>query len=220
MRFAKHMLLTVLLLCASLVQAAAPQVDLTNVVRVRVGSSWGSGAYLGQRLVLSCAHLFRGEGVMVGDVWFSSGEHHAFILRQIDHQWDQSVLELRSQPTARGLPLATTNPRPGETLYAYGYGGDNKVMVTTGRVVGFRATSEYPQVNDWLEMSGRVDSGSSGGPILDQYGRVVGNLWGVSAQAPYQTVGVITGRTRRFLLPWNAQLEAHAISNGWPPGGT
>ena len=41
--------------------AASPAQITSSVVRIQVGDSVGSGAYLGDRLVLSCAHLFAGE---------------------------------------------------------------------------------------------------------------------------------------------------------------
>jgi|GEM_PF-3855935 len=223
----KHLAALAILLLVCVAAAADQRIDTTNVVRICVVDSspersWGSGAYLGQKLVLTCAHLFDDTSSIQGNVWFSDGEQHAFILRQIDHQWDQAVLELRTQPRGKtGLPIATRNPQIGDTVYAYGYGQDNIVYVTEGRVVNYKAAQAYPQTTDWLEMSGRVDQGSSGGPIVNAAGQIVGNLWGVSVNAPYQTVGVLAGRTRRFLLPWNAKLEAYAISQGWcPPGGT
>jgi len=215
-----------LLLLASAVGADS-RIDTRNVVRICVVEdsperSWGSGAYLGERLVLTCAHLFEAGSSIQGNVWFSDGEQHQFILRQIDHRWDQAVLELRSQPRGKtGLPIAARNPQVGEKVYAYGYGKSDIVHVTEGRVSGYRSTQAYPQTTDWVKMTGRVESGSSGGPIVNEHGQIVGNLWGVSDSAPYHTVGVLASRTRRFLLPWNARLEAYAISQGWcPPGGT
>ena len=223
----KHLAALAILLLVCVAAAADHRIDTTNVVRICVVDSspersWGSGAYLGQKLVLTCAHLFDDTSSIQGNVWFSDGEQHAFILRQVDHQWDQAVLELRSRPRGKtGLPLAARNPRVGDKLYAYGYGKSDTVHVTEGRVAGYRSTQAYPQTTDWVKMTGRVESGSSGGPIVNEDGQIVGNLWGVSDSAPYHTVGVLAGRTRRFLLPWNAKLEAHAISQGWcPPGGT
>lgn len=199
-------------------------IDPQNVVRIRivngVEQSWGSGAYLGERVVLTCAHLFRDGPAIEGDVWFGDGSRHRFICRQINHTWDQAVLELDSTPKAKGLPLARSNPDVGDLVYAYGYGAGNRVMVTSGIVKQYSGPGNNP--TDWVEMTGRVDQGSSGGPICNAAGEVIGNLWGVgqAARGAFQTIGVMTGRTRRFLLPWNARLEAHAISQGWPPGGS
>jgi hypothetical protein len=179
-----------------------------SVVRVKIGSSLGSGAYLGDRLVLTCAHLFRGEGTIEGYVWFPNGERHRCIARTIDNVWDQAVLELRTNSARPALRLASSNPQQGDDLYAYGYGRGSRVMVTRGKVVGYKACSTSTRSADWLEMSGRADEGSSGGPIVNSNGRLVGNLWGTDG---YRVIAVSCGRTRRFLLPWNARLAGTAI---------
>ena len=62
---------------------------------------------------------------------------------------------------------------------------------------------------DWFELDNQVQSGSSGGPALTADGKLVGNLWGAGSGV---TVAVSCGRTRRFLLPWNARLEAWRLA--------
>jgi hypothetical protein len=220
LRFFLPMILMIFLSLSAWSPATAQDPIAPNVVRILVRNgnttSAGSGAYLGRRIVLTCYHIFNDGPSIEGLVYFRDGTEHRFVAKQFNKDWDQAVLELKSDPTQTGLPLASRNPEIGEPVTAYGYGGGNRVMKTEGTVVSFTGASRYPGVTDWVEMSGRVDSGSSGGPIINAQGEVVGNLWGCSKDPQNMvTVGVLTGRTRRFLLPWNAQLEAHAISQGW-----
>lgn len=218
----KPLLMLLLSVISTWTWAAHPG-NTSAVVRLVVtndgSSSYTSGAYLGNRVVLTCYHLFADGPRIVGGCYFPDGQRVAFVARQLDPRWDQAVLELAEDPGRPGLPLATANPQVGEPVYAYGYGQDSRVYVTTGTVQRYTtAVNNGPP--DWVVMTGRVDQGSSGGPILNARGEVIGNLWGTANHGEWTTVGVMTGRTRRFLLPWNAGLEAHAIKYGLYPANS
>jgi len=206
-----------------LLVASLPAAELANsVVRIRVDDgTYGSGAYLGDRLVLTAAHLFRDapKEQKDGDVWFTDGSQYRYSWQAINDHWDQALVELTTVPNRPGAPLATKNPAIGEVVYAYGYGKSNRVEVTAGRVLRYDSPAPGSPA-DWLVMSGRVNDGSSGGPIFNRYGEVVGNLWGTSTRDEIRTVGLVMGRTRRFLLPWNARLEGQALASGMYPRGS
>ena len=209
-------LATLVLLLASLASGQDP----ANVVRIQCGSSVGSGVYLGDRLCLSCAHLFEGERSRQVAVTFPSGRSFFGTGVKIDGTWDQSLIELTSTPDESGARLASANPQPGETLTSAGYDHGQTLRLRTGRLTGY-LTARSGQPRDWLDMTSQVVSGCSGGPIYNARGEVVGNLWGAGQGT---TVGLMCGRTRRFLLPWNARLEAYwltqrgggcIVSGGW-----
>ena len=195
--------------------------DPANVVRIQCGSSVGSGMYLGDRLCLSCAHLFEGERSRQVAVTFPSGRSFFGTGVKIDGTWDQSLIELTGTPDEPGARLASANPQPGETLTSAGYDHGQTLRLRTGRLTGY-LTARSGQPRDWLDMTTQVVSGCSGGPIYNAQGEVVGNLWGAGQGT---TVGLMCGRTRRFLLPWNARLEAYwlaqcggggrIVSGGW-----
>lgn len=194
--------LAVLLLVAVFAGSVAAQ-DLNGVVRIQIGNTVGSGAYLGDRLVLSCAHLFRDEG---GDrnvlVTFPDGEQHQGISKCIDFKWDQSLIELASAPKAKGVCLATANPVPGESVTAVGYAYGRDLRAIRGRVVKFVAATGA-QEGDWFELEGGAQDGCSGGPVFNETGCVIGNLWGTRSGI---TVAVMCGRTQRFLEPYRVRL--------------
>jgi hypothetical protein len=201
-------LLAVVIL-AGLPTALAAQ-DTSSVVRIQVGNSFGSGAYLGDRLVLSCAHIFADEGEAQPLVTFPSGEQHTGNALAIDSHWDQSLIELTSVPTAKGVCVATANPQPGERVIALGYAFGREMRQIAGSVLNYASPSNSDP-GDWFAFSGSSTEGCSGGPIFNQRGELIGNLWG-SRGTDSTSVGVMCGRTLRFLLPWNARLEAVRLS--------
>lgn len=193
--------------------------DSSSVVRVNIGETWGSGAYLGDRLVLSCAHLFAeaGDNRQV-NVSFDRGEQHSGVARAIDWQWDQSLIELDTAPTTPGVCLASANPVRGEPVTAMGYAFGRELLTITGRV-GKYVSATGETAADWFEFTGESQDGCSGGPVFDQTGALIGNLWGRRAGI---TVAVMCGRTQLFLFPWRARLAAARqtqCANGTCPPG-
>jgi len=203
-------------LVAAVLAAASLAQDTGSVVIVQVGNSTGSGAYLGDRLVLSCAHLFSEAGEnRQALVCFQDGEQHCGVSKSIDFHWDQSLIELGTVPSATGVCLARENPRPGERVIALGYAFGREVQQITGNVLKYLSPQPTDQ-RDWFAFSGVSIEGCSGGPIFNERGELIGNLWG-SRSDDATTVGVLCGRTQRFLLPWNARLEAVRLAQC--PGG-
>ena len=188
-----------------------------NVVRVRSnGGSWGSGAYLGDGLILTAAHVIRGSTAWT--IYWPDGRTTAAKALKSDSNYDQALLGTIKHPSARGIRLATANPGPGDPIYLAGYdGGRATLKLRPGRMVSYSSPFRgWP--SDWFDINNPVQGGSSGGPALTAHGRLVGNLWGASTRQQ-TTTAVLLGRTRRFLLPWNARLAAWelAMARGMTP---
>lgn len=203
------------ILLAALV-ASAQTVDVAaNTVRIKIGESYGSGAYLGNQFVLSCAHLFEGENTSAGEVWFRNGQRYSATVAGLDRTWDQSLLKLSSLPPHTGLAISTTNPKPGDVVYAFGYGQGNKIQRTSGRVTKYVDNGRGPA--DWFQATGRVNQGTSGGPMVDANGRVIGNVWGTDGT---HMVGLVTGRTKLFLRKRGLFNRGASSGGQCCPGGT
>jgi hypothetical protein len=170
--------------------------------------SWGSGTYLGARLVLT-AHHVTGAG---GTVWcyFRDGTTIRGAVVGADATWDIALVEMEEAHAALpGVPLRDTNVGPGEQVYAMGYDAARPTcLVRPGQLTGYHAAVGQATA-DWFNLNNPVRSGSSGGGVFDQTGSLIGNLWGASERG---TMAVSLGRTKRFLLPWNARLEAWRLS--------
>lgn len=93
----------------------------------------------------------------------------------VDKQNDLAAFKLSSGIGKPHLPLRHSQPRLGEDIAAYGFPLDgilsDSIKVTTGNInslVGMENDTRYLQVSTPLQ------PGNSGGPILDQWGSIVG----------------------------------------------
>ncbi|MTV26328.1 trypsin-like peptidase domain-containing protein [Nitriliruptoraceae bacterium ZYF776] len=87
---------------------------------------------------------------------------------------DLAVLRLRS---SEGLPEAELREDPvteGEAIIAVGYPGGGPSTVTTGEVVGLVRGDVLGEPADVIRVDAEIRQGNSGGPLLDEEGRVVG----------------------------------------------
>lgn len=178
------------------VQAAA-----ANTVVVRAGSSKGSGCYLGDGLFLTAAHVMRGEQP-VALVTFSDGRSFNTRLVANDPQYDQALLEATDKPDG-GVPVADSNADRGTKLFLGGY-SQGPALFWPSTMRGVCSPVGGPSA-DWITTSGQSIPGDSGGPIFDESGCIIGNLWGGSNG---ETTGVNCGRTQRFLQRFRDRLKA------------
>lgn len=215
-------------LAASPAFAALPQAvhweAAHHAVKVTAGSSVGSGGYLGDRLVLTCEHVVRGEDPE--RVWVSfpepQGQPGQFAddvqgrVIALDATWDQCLVELERAPQHNppGAVIADDNVQPGETLHAVGYPGGGTLQASRGQLVTYGGAL-HAEESDWAEVSARgVQGGYSGGPVFDEAGRMVGNVWGSDGMSA-QVISV--ARTRIFLIPvWTRIQTWHATARPQP----
>jgi hypothetical protein len=133
-------------------------------------SSSGTGFFVNdQGWVVTNAHVVEGcASVSVPQM--GTGDALA-----IDKQNDLAAFKLASGIGKPHLPLRRSQPRLGEDIAAYGFPLDgilsDSIKVTTGNInslVGMENDTRYLQVSTPLQ------PGNSGGPILDQWGSIVG----------------------------------------------
>lgn len=205
------------LLCAFFVLVCCVQSlaqDFSNVVLLKCGDAKVSGTYLGDGLVLTCAHLYEGDSYRSGTwVQFQGTAAKRGRLLARDERWDQALVEVSDPPEISGACLAYENPRVGDQMTAVGFQYGRKLIKTDGKLKQM-LTAAAGQPTDWFAMSGNVCEGCSGGPIFDANGFLVGNLWGSSHS---EVVGVMPGRTLAFLRPWSKRLVA--VREMQCPGG-
>lgn len=86
---------------------------------------------------------------------------------------DLAILRLQD---ASDLPVANlrTDPvREGEPIVVVGYPGGGPSTITTGTVVGMVRGEMLGEAADVVRIDAEIRQGNSGGPVLDQEGRVV-----------------------------------------------
>ena len=126
-----------------------------------------------------------------------------------------ALLEFRGGPQMPPLTISTVEPHPGDGVVALGYpdvdyqgatGADllrpAPASRTTGTIASLRDRAPTGDPIPTINHEAVISSGSSGGPLLDECGRVLGvNSWHVSGADTRETRGVATrtGQLLQFL---------------------
>jgi serine protease Do len=153
---------------ARLVQDAGPSV-------VGIGQRWGigSGVVLGAGRVLTNAHNVRGTQATVT---FADGRTAEGNVAGHDIDGDLAVIEADTGQ-APALPWATGTPAIGMPVFALANPGGRGLRVTFGSVSGIDRTFRGPRglrITGSLEHTAPLLPGSSGGPVLDTAGQLLG----------------------------------------------
>ncbi len=140
-----------------------------------IGQRWGvgSGVVLGAGRVLTNAHNVRGSQVTVT---FADGRTAEGNVAGHDIDGDLAVIEADTGQ-APALPWATTTPAIGTAVFALANPGGRGLRVTFGFVSGIHPTFRGPRglrITGSLEHTAPLLPGSSGGPVLDAAGQLLG----------------------------------------------
>lgn len=117
-----------------------------------------------------------------------------------------ALLEFRGGPAMPSLTISTVEPHAGDGIVALGYpdvdyqgatGADllrpTPASRTSGQISSLRDRAPTGDPVPTINHQAVISSGSSGGPLLDECGRVIGvNSWHVSAADTRETRGVST----------------------------
>jgi S1-C subfamily serine protease len=93
-------------------------------------------------------------------------------LLRLDDASALPVAELRTEPVSRG-----------EEVLAVGYPGGGPATVTPGRVLGTVDGTVLGEPAEVIRVEVEITQGSSGGPLVDHQGRVVGVMFAVEMDA-------------------------------------
>jgi len=142
---------------------------------VGIGQRWGvgSGVVLGAGRVLTNAHNVRGSRVTVT---LADGRTAEGNVAGHDIDGDLAVIEADTGQ-APALPWATTAPAIGTPVFALANPGGRGLRVTFGFVSGIDRTFRGPRglrITGSLEHTAPLLPGSSGGPVLDAAGQLLG----------------------------------------------
>jgi serine protease Do len=140
-----------------------------------IGQRWGtgSGIVLGAGQVLTNAHNVRGSQVTVT---FADGRTAEGNVAGYDIDGDLAVIEADTGQAA-ALPWATAAPAIGTPVFALANPGGRGLRVTFGTVSGIDRTFRGPRglrITGSLEHTAPLLPGSSGGPVLDVQGQLLG----------------------------------------------
>jgi serine protease Do len=153
---------------ARLAQDAGPSVP-------GIGQRWGigSGIVLGAGQVLTNAHNVRGTHATVT---FADGRTAEGTVAGHDIDGDLAVIQADTGQIP-ALPWATTAPAIGMPVFALANPGGRGLRVTFGSVSGIDRTFRGPRglrITGSLEHTAPLLPGSSGGPVLNAAGQLLG----------------------------------------------
>lgn len=142
-----------------------------SVVLVQAGNGYGSGFLIREDgLVLTNYHVIRNASVITVRL-YDGKEVHADLLR-FSLAGDLALLNLPGKGYAP-LPLGGGSPaEPGTEVYAIGTPID--MMLSHSISKGIVSASRSAGRHTYLQTDVAVNRGNSGGPLLDQSGRVIG----------------------------------------------
>lgn len=174
--------------------------------------SYGSGTYLGARLVVTAAHVI--DRIEYGWVHFSAtDEAIRFRTWAGDDNLDFAVLHLYKEPSCDPVKLACEPVRRGDNTYIVGHPNAVQQLQIARSIAG---DVNGPYLTTYNEAG--IISGFSGGATLNAQGELLGPVWGSRYHRKTgfekNARSVCQQQTRRFLLPWNARLAATGIYAG------
>jgi S1-C subfamily serine protease len=149
-------------------------------------------------VVVTNYHVMRGAGA--AEVRFPQGKRYSSVTAlAADAEHDLAILKIHAQHLDT-LPLAATIPPVGSKVIVIGAPRGLDFTVTEGIVSAKRVLEGHA----WIQMSAAISPGSSGGPVLDGHGNVIG------VTTAYRT----DGQALNFAVPtlYVKQLMARASS--------
>lgn len=160
---------------AALATGARTALDAARSAVVRIGQHGGRGCglVLDDGAVLTNAHNLRDRTT---EVTFDDGRAVQAAVRAVDVDADLVVLDVDTGGAAP-LPWADDPPAAGDVVYAVAAAADGGARVTIGSLSRVDGTFRGPRarrVSGALEHTAPLLRGSSGSPLLDDGGRLVG----------------------------------------------
>ncbi|MDE1920659.1 MAG: trypsin-like peptidase domain-containing protein [Candidatus Omnitrophica bacterium] len=120
--------------------------------------------------------------------------------------FDFSFLKVHApHPLHRVAWADSSRAHPDEEIIAIGNSGDRRLSMMSGRIKGVlqdRSTS----ARDFLELDLDLHHGDSGGPILDEQGRLLGMIMAKSESQPDSSIAIASNKIHRQYLQYKKNV--------------
>ena len=176
----------------------------TPVVKVVVGDGHGSGAYIGNGIVITAAHVV----LDVKTVQLISERNlvQTGTVLWANTDYDIAAIKVSNASQYLAAHLVCRSPKVGEALTAAGSPMDQDFLYIPGTVAG--AARDIGKIKNVVIAALPITFGNSGGPVFDDYGDMVGvvsalmassiggtpSQTGISYVVPADTVCMLMGR--------------------------
>src|SRR5215217_6735722 len=165
-------------LLGELQEAVGQAAETVGPAVVGLGRGWGrgSGVVIGDGQVLTCAHVLRGDEVAVT---FRDGRTEHGRVAGADADLDLAVVAVDTgdAPSVAWEPAAVAELSLGAPIFALADPSGRGLRVTFGMVSATDRSFRGPggrRVGGSIEHSAPLPRGSSGGPLVDTEGRLLG----------------------------------------------
>ena len=184
----------------------------TERVAVRVrnvgcgGVSTGSGFAVSEDVLVTNRHVVAGAETMQVSTY--DGQDLLVETAGSAIVADLAIVRTRSALPA-AVTLAEADPEPGDPVEVVGYPGGGRLTSSTGTVLGYEADPLNANAGQIIVTDARAEPGSSGSPMYDESGQVVGVVYAATEDATRSlAVPVSTLRTL---------LNETSFDDGVPP---
>jgi len=171
------------------------------VVTILLGDGHGSGFFITPALLLTNHHVAGNRDRV--RVRLNDGSEVIGRVVRSDAARDVALVEV-DEALAGALPLRIGLPNRAETVYAVGSPDDTGLAGTITRGIVSQVRTDERGL-DWIQADVDIHPGSSGGPLLDEAGNVVG----IAAWARVAPDGTTKGLN--FFVPIGDALRALAV---------
>lgn len=148
-----------------------------STFKVLANGGHGSGVHIGDRFVLTAAHVVTTADVVT--LKADDGSVRQATVLWVNKDYDVALLRYDRDENIAMSTLACREAKAGETLLARGNPGSLEFVSTHGKVSG--SARKHGPWASVLVFDGTVAPGMSGGPTFDIAGRVVGLTVGLMA---------------------------------------
>ena len=167
--------------------------------------SSGSGAYIGNNLILTNAHVVANSTYLEVQKYGTSKRYTAKVVA-VSHQLDLALVTVNDKSFFANItPLSIgTLPYSEEKIFVYGYPMGGKTLSVTSGVVSRIEHQSYVHSNEKflsLQVDAAINPGNSGGPAISK-GKIVGVVMqGITLS---QNIGYLvpTVMIKHFLKDW------------------
>ncbi|MEM8951428.1 MAG: serine protease [Pseudomonadota bacterium] len=145
-----------------------------STVLIEHDEGHGSGLIVGPRRVLTAHHVVQGEGL---GVRFFSGEANAGSVIWSDAERDLALIDVEIPEGHPKAPLSCDHPVAGQHVIAVGHPIQSQWVM-----VGGYLPNRSPIAGRLVSLGFPVGLGTSGGPVFDDQGRVIGITLAILAE--------------------------------------